>query len=330
MSLLISTYLVWYDIAPAFRILDEAVLWSRTVDVKQAVVDGSGATKILTSQKEVPTTLKHLALAGLLFCGGTILAKHLPTLVEVLILEHIHIDRGHRYATSLIVRYLITLVTLILVCWTVGLRWSSIQWLLAAMTVGLGFGLQEIFANLVSGLIILFERPVRVGDLVTVGGVSGKVSRMQIRATTITDFDRRELIVPNKKFITEDVMNWTLSDEVNRIVIEVGIAYDSDIQKARHLMLQVARRHHRIMRDPEPVVTFDKFADSALNFTLRCFLPNMDDRLAVIHDLHSEIYTAFRQAGIEIAFPQQDLHLRSIDAPLTALLGRGSQKQDAA
>ena len=109
---------------------------------------------------------------------------------------------------------------------------------------------------------------------------------MQIRATTITSFDRRELIVPNKKFITEDVINWTLSDDVNRVVIEVGVAYGSDTQRARELLLRVAKRNPLVLDDPEPIATFDRFADSSLNFTLRCFLPNLDDRLAVIHDLH--------------------------------------------
>jgi potassium efflux system protein len=240
------------------------------------------------------------------------------------------IDKGQRYAAGMILRYLLTVTTVAMACLTIGLSWSSIQWLLAAMTVGLGFGLQEIFANLVSGLIILFERPIRVGDLVTVGGVSGRVTRMQIRATTITGFDRRELIVPNKKFITEDVMNWTLTDDVNRIEIQVGVAYGSDTDLVRQILLRVARQQPQVLADPEPLATFDRFADSSLNFTMRCFLPNLDDRLTVIHELHSAIDREFRKARIEIAFPQQDLHVRTVDAPLTKLLSGDHQSQKGA
>ena len=222
----------------------------------------------------------------------------------------------------------LVLGSMLMACRAIGLTWGSIQWLAAAMTVGLGFGLQEIFANLVSGLIILFERPIRVGDLVTVGGVSGRVTRMQIRATTVTDFDRRELIVPNKKFITEDVMNWTLTDDVNRIVIEVGVAYGSDVALAKELLLSVADAHPLVMAEPEPIATFDRFADSSLNLTLRCFLPNLENRLHTIHELHEAINREFAKANVEIAFPQQDLHVRSIDVPLSQILR--PQKKDAA
>ena len=329
-ALLFGGYLVWSDVTPALGILDRVEISSKSVEVKETVTQADGTSKVITSHEDVKTTLKHAILACLLLGLGLLVARTLPALVDVLVLERMPIDKGQRYAAGMILRYVLTLTTVVLACLTIGLSWSSIQWLAAAMTVGLGFGLQEIFANLVSGLIILFERPIRVGDLVTVGGVSGRVTRMQIRATTITGFDRRELIVPNKKFITEDVMNWTLTDDVNRVVIEVGVAYGSDTKVTRDLLLRVARRHPLVLNDPEPIATFDKFADSALNFTLRCFLPNLDDRLAVIHDLHSEIYRELRQAKIEIAFPQQDLHVRTIDVPLGKLLRGERHQKDAA
>lgn len=329
-ALLVGGYFVWSDVTPALGILDKVELSSKSVEVKQSVANDDGTTKVITSHEEVKTTLKHAVLACLLLALGLLVARNLPALVDVLVLERMPIDKGQRYAAGMILRYLLTLATMAMACLTIGLSWSSIQWLAAAMTVGLGFGLQEIFANLVSGLIILFERPIRVGDLVTVGGVSGRVTRMQIRATTITGFDRRELIVPNKKFITEDVMNWTLTDNVNRVEIQVGVAYGSDTKLAREILLKIARRNPFVLTDPEPLATFDRFADSSLNFTLRCFLPDLDNRLAVINDLHMEIDREFRQANIEIAFPQQDLHVRTIDVPIRKLL-RGEQGQkDAA
>lgn len=329
-ALLVGGYFVWSDVTPALGVLDKIVLSTKSVEVKETIADADGKAKVLTSHHDVETTLKHALLACLILGLGLLVASKLPALVNVLVLEHMPIDQGQRYAAGMILRYLLTLTTVIMACLTVGFSWSSIQWLAAAMTVGLGFGLQEIFANLVSGVIILFERPIRVGDLVTVGGVSGRVTRMQIRATTITGFDRRELIVPNKKFITEDVMNWTLSDDVNRVVIEIGVAYGSNTELARELLLKVARRHRLVLADPEPIATFDRFADSSLNFTLRCFLPNLDDRLKVIHELHTEINREFHNADIEIAFPQQDLHVRTIDAPLRNLLRRDNGHKGAA
>lgn len=136
---------------------------------------------------------------------------------------------------------------------------------MAALTVGLGFGLQEIFANFVSGLILLFERPIRVGDIVTVDGTTGVVSRIQTRATTVTNWDRQDLIVPNKEFITGRLLNWTRSDHVNRIVINVGIAYGSDTELARRLIEEVLREHSEVLGDPPSIVTFEGFGESTLN-----------------------------------------------------------------
>ena len=182
------------------------------------------------------------------------------------------------------------------------------QWLVAALGVGLGFGMQEIVANFISGLILLFERPIRVGDVVTVNGSSGTVSRIRIRATTITDWDRRELIVPNKRFITGEVLNWTLSNELNRILINVGVAYGADTDRARELLVQIAQNHPRILEDPAPIASFEGFGDNTLNLALRCYMPTLDGRLGVITELHAAIDAAFKEAGIEIAFPQRDVH----------------------
>ncbi len=215
-------------------------------------------------------------------------------------------------------RYAITVTGLLLGCAVIGIGWSNVQWLVAAMGLGLGFGLQEIFANFISGLIILFERPVRVGDVVTIDTVTGVVSRIRIRATTITDGDRKELIIPNKEFITGRVLNWTLTDPVNRIVINVALAYGSDTQKAAEILTGIAQRHPIVLDDPPPRVSLESFGDSALNFVLRCFLPNMDNRGTVIHELHMAIDREFREAGIEMPYPTHNIHLRSIDVPQAA------------
>jgi potassium efflux system protein len=210
---------------------------------------------------------------------------------------------------------------MIFACQTIGMRWSSVQWLVAAMTVGLGFGLQEIFANLVSGLIILFEQPIRLGDLVTVGGLTGKVTRMQIRATTITDFDRRELVVPNKKFITDDVINWTLTDPITRVVIPIGVAYGSDTKLTHNTLLGVAEKHPLVLREPAATAVFTGFGDSTLNFELRFYLGSRDVYGQVLHEMNTTIDEEFRQANLEIAFPQQDIHIRSIESVLPTIVG---------
>jgi potassium efflux system protein len=191
-----------------------------------------------------------------------------------------------------------------------------VQWLVAAVTFGLGFGLQEIFANFISGLIVLFERPMRVGDVVTVGEVSGVVSRIRMRATTITDWDRKELIVPNKEFITGRLVNWTLSDRVLRIVFRVGVAYGSDTRLVQRLLLKAADEHPSVLTDPPPQALFVAFGDSTLSFELRVYVPGLEVYGAVQHELNSAIDSLFRVAGIEIAFPQRDVHVRSIEASL--------------
>jgi potassium efflux system protein len=219
---------------------------------------------------------------------------------------------GSRYAINTLVRYVVVTVGVIAVLNIVGWDWSQIQWLVAALSVGLGFGLQEIVANFVSGLVILFERPVRVGDTVTVGQLTGKVSRVRIRATTITDWDRKEIIVPNKAFITEQVINWTLSDPITRIVIPVGIAYGSDFNLAHQVMQKTLRALPLVLDEPEPKVYFVGFGDSSLNFNLYVFSRELDDRLPLTHAVHAEILAALRENGIEIPFPQRDLHVRSV------------------
>ena len=245
-------------------------------------------------------------------------SRNLPGLLELAVLQRLPMDHGGRNAITTLCRYACILAGCIIAFNTIGIQWSSIQWLVAALTVGLGFGLQEIFANFVSGLIILFERPVRIGDVVTIDNVTGSVSRIQIRATTITDWDRKEYIVPNKEFVTGKLLNWTLSDKTNRIVVRVGVAYGTDTENALSMLQEIADEHPLILSDPPPVVGFEGFGDSSLDLVLRCFLPSLDNRLKVTTQLHVLIDRRFKDAGIEIAFPQRDLHIRSLPQQIGA------------
>ncbi|MBN2293779.1 MAG: mechanosensitive ion channel [Pirellulales bacterium] len=293
----IGLWFIWDDVFPALGIL-------KYVEIGK-VSGGSAMT--------ISRTITLADLAGALVIAGLTLiaARNISGLLEMSLWQHLSIDKGLCYAITAVCRYILIAVGIIWVCNYVGLSWSKLQWILAAMSVGLGFGLQEIFANFVSGMVILFERPIRIGDIITIGDATGRVSRIQMRATTIIDWDKKELVVPNKEFTTGRLLNWTLTDTVNRLVIEVGVSYRSDPDKVREILLKCAADHPQVVDDPKPICIFREFGSSALMFSLRIYLASMKGRLNVIHDMHSAIHRALREAGIEIAYPQLDLHVRS-------------------
>jgi potassium efflux system protein len=248
-------------------------------------------------------------------------AKNIPGVLEITLLRRLPLDPGARYAITTLFQYAIVGTGVFLAFGTLGLRWSNIQWLVAALGLGVGFGLQEVVANFICGIILLFERPVRVGDVVTIDNTTGVVSRIRIRATTITKYDKQELLVPNKAFITDQVTNWTLADMTNRVMINVGVAYGTDAAKAMALLLEAAKENENVLNDPKPVVTFEAFGDNALSLVLCSYLSSVDNRLSTITALHKAIYNKFNAAGITIPFAQRDLHLAT-DSPLDIRLHR--------
>ncbi len=289
----VGLWIIWRDVLPAFGILDGVSLWSYS----------AGGDKL------VPVTLGDLIMSVLIVAVGFIAALRLPALIEIVLLARLRITAGSRYAISTLTQYAIVGAAIVLAFNLLGGSWSEIQWLVAALGVGIGFGLQEIVANFISGLILLFERPIRIGDIVTVGDTTGTVTRIRIRSTTIRNWDQQELVVPNKEFITGRLLNWTLTDPIARIVIPVGIAYGSDVGAALRLIHEAATEHERVLEDPEPLVTFENFGDSALIIMLRCYIGSMDHRLLTQSELNLEINRKLDEAGIVIAFPQQDVHL---------------------
>ena len=180
------------------------------------------------------------------------LTRNLPGLMEVVLSASLRISNSARYTATTLARYVVVIAGAITALSLLGLRWGQLQWMAAALTVGLGFGLQEIFANFVSGLILLVERPFRVGDVITINQLDGTVTRIRTRATTVLDFDNKEIVIPNKTFITGQVTNWTLSDDVTRLVIEVGVAHGSDSARVRELLLAIAGEHPRSCASPSP------------------------------------------------------------------------------
>ena len=313
---LVGLWAIWEPVSPALGILQNVKLSSYT-----SVVDGISQLRVIT--------LADVAIAAIIITITVIAVRNLPGLLEMILLKRLPLDPGARYAYAAICRYTLTTLGIVVALNTVGIRWSSLKWLVAALGVGIGFGLQEIVANFICGLIILFERPVRVGDFVTIGTTDGVVTRIRIRATTIRDRDLKELLVPNKEFITGRLLNWSLSDKTTRILIEVGVAYGSDVDKALALMMEAAEEHELVLEDPKPVASFDTFDDSALSLTLRAFISSVEHRIATTTDLNKAINHKFADDGIEISFPQRDVYLAA-KGPLEVHVASGPSGSMAA
>ncbi len=295
---LVALYWVWSDLISVVSYLDNVALYEFT--------SGSGDA-LTVSILSLNDLLGALAIGGITL----ILARNLPGLLEVLVLSRLRLAPGSAYATGTLLSYTLVGTGIVSVLSTLGVSWDKLQWLVAALSVGLGFGLQEIFANFVSGLIILFEKPVRIGDVVTVGNLSGTVSRIRIRATTITDFDHKEIIVPNKTFVTDQLLNWSLSDTVTRVTIRIGVEFGSDLEKVRELLFQAARENPRVLKEPEPQVFFLSFGESRLEHELRLHVRDLADRNPVIDEINRRLDREFRECGITVAFRQLDVHLKN-------------------
>jgi small-conductance mechanosensitive channel len=233
-------------------------------------------------------------------------------------LPRTRIDRGAREATVTMSGYVGITIAFIVALSVSGVEFSNLALIAGALSVGIGFGLQNVVNNFVSGLILLFERPIKTGDWIVVGDMEGYVKSIRIRSTQIQTFDRADVIVPNSDLISNPVTNWMLKEARGRIRVPVGVAYGSDTEKVREILLQVARDHPSVISDgamPEPIVLFLAFGDSSLNFELRCYVENIDYRVSVTSELNFAIDTAFHEHGIQIPFPQRDIHVRSWSAP---------------
>ncbi|HEX4480211.1 MAG TPA: mechanosensitive ion channel domain-containing protein [Rudaea sp.] len=291
---------VWSDVTPALSLLGDYALWKPT-----QIIDGK--------EFVISVTVRDVIGALVVIVLTSIATRNLPGLLEVGILRRFHVDAATRYAMTSVTRYLIVFTGVILGLSMIGLRWANLQWLAAGFSVGLGFGLQEIFANFISGLIVLFERPFRIGDIVSIGGVEGVVARIRTRATTIVDWDNKEVVVPNKSFITDRLVNWTLSDATTRLVIKVGIAYRNDPREAQKILLDIAKSHPQVLADPAPSCPMTGFGDSTQNFELRVYVAEVAHRGNVQNELQFRIVEVCRENDIELAFPQRDVWIRNAE-----------------
>ncbi|WP_446718684.1 mechanosensitive channel MscK [Halomonas sp. 141] len=286
-------YLVWSDLLAVLGYLDQVALWDAD---EGDLVDGA-------------LSLSDFFTALLVVAITFIMARNLPGLLEVMVLSRLALKQGSAYAISSLLSYTIVGTGVVMSLATLGVSWDKLQWLVAALSVGLGFGLQEIFANFISGLIILFERPIRIGDTITLGNLHGTVSRIRIRATTVTDFDRKEIIIPNKTFVTDQLINWSLSDNVTRVVLTYGVAHGSDLPLVHQLLRQAADENPRVLADPEPQVFYLNYGPHSLNFELRIFVNDLLDRLFAADEVNCRVDELFREAGVRVAFEQVDVWL---------------------
>lgn len=291
-------YWVWSDLVTVAYYLKEITLWQQATTTEAGTVMES-------------ITLLNLLVAMIVLIVTYILVKNLGGLLETLVFSNLNLSQGTPYTITTIFTYLLIIIGASIAFASLGMSWSKLQWLFTALSVGLGFGMQEIFGNFVSGIIILFERPVRVGDMVTIGSFNGTVSKIRIRATTLIDNDRKEVIVPNKAFITERVVNWALTSSMTRLVITVGVAYGSDLELVKRLLLQAAEENDAVLKDPAPAAYFLTFGASTLDHELRVYVGQLSDRIRTIDALNRRIDELFMANNIEIAFNQLDIFIKN-------------------
>lgn len=228
------------------------------------------------------------------------------------VLSGAHLDLGLRYATATIVKYVVVALGFIVILQSAGVDLSALTVLAGAIGLGLSFGLQNITSNVVSGLIVLFERPIKVGDRIEVDGIVGEVQNIALRATVVRTNDNIEIIIPNSEFISHSVTNWSHSNRDIRVGIPVGVSYSADPELVSKVLIEAAAAHPGVLAEPEPLVIFEGFGDSSLNFVLRVFTRDYVTKPGILRsDLYFAIFQKFKQNSIEIPFPQRDLHIRS-------------------
>jgi small-conductance mechanosensitive channel len=303
-----------------------ALTWgARTADIVEVwrlLVDGMefGETRI-----SLEAVIKLIVVFGV----GMLLTRWLQKLLRTTVLPRTRIDIGGKTALVTGVGYVgLTLAALTAVS-AAGLNLSNLAVVAGALSVGIGFGLQTMVSNFVSGIILLIERPIKEGDWIEVSSYSGIVRKIAVRSTRIETFDQHDVIVPNSELIAGIVKNMTLSSKSGRIMIPVGIGYGSDLEAARRIMMTVAANHRMVMKYPEPQVMFMGLGESSLDFELRCYLHDVGESISARSEMLFDIYVELGKAGIEIPFPQRDMRLRDIDRLVRAIEGRAAAPRES-
>ncbi|NIH16143.1 miniconductance mechanosensitive channel MscM [Serratia symbiotica] len=290
MIALVSVIVLWSEIHSAFAFLGNISLWDVT-----SMVNGVEATH--------PITLGAVLIAILVLIITMQLVRNLPALLELAVLQHLDLTPGTGYAITTITKYLLLLFGAVLSFSWIGIEWSKLQWVITALSLGLGFGMQEIFSNFISGLIILFEKPIRIGDTVTICNLTGSVTKINTRATTISDWDRKEIIVPNKAFITEQLINWSLSDTLTRVVLTLPAPADANSEEVTKILTKAAERCSLVLNNPAPEVYLVDLQQGIQIFELRIYAAEMGNRMPLRHEIHQLILSGYRQNGITLPYP---------------------------
>lgn len=317
---LVQAFLV---VGAALYVLDVWQLIPSPLHAWQAVV-GAGFT---VGGLEI--TVGRVLLAALVLYVALLISWMLRAFLQGEVFDRWELEAGVGDSILTLLHYSLVVIGILLALGAIGFGLQNLAIILGALGVGIGFGLQNIVNNFVSGLILLFERPVRVGDTVVIGGEWGTIRKIGLRSTTVVTFDQSEMIVPNGDLISEKVVNWTLSNPVTRLVLPVGVAYGTDLPTVFRELNAAAAGCDDVLDVPPPLALFMGFGDSSLNFELRVWVRRVSDRPTVKSILLTEIDGRFRAAGIEIPFPQRDLHLRSVDAEAASVAAqaRGANRQ---
>lgn len=310
---LVSVIVLWSEIHSAFGFLENIRLWDVSTTVQ-------GVESIQ------PITLGSVLIAILVLIITTQLVRNMPALLELALLQHLNLTPGTGYAITTLTKYVLMLVGGLIGFSMLGIEWSKLQWLVAALGVGLGFGLQEIFANFISGLIILFEKPIRIGDTVTIRDLTGSITRINTRATTIIDWDRKEIIVPNKAFITEQFVNWSLSDSVTRVVLTIPAPAHVDSEEVTTVLRQACERCSYVLDVPAPDVFLVDLQQGIQLFELRIHAAEMGHRMPLRHELHQLILKGFAEHGIEMPFPPFQVRMETLGKKSPASNGSPSSR----
>ncbi|MFT5729609.1 MAG: potassium efflux system protein [Desulforhopalus sp.] len=306
-----------YDISPPL-ILAHSVIWFSLVLNYLSIFPTLGETLsalvsiefVLFSHIITPKSILVIVFA---FYATFLTSRGINAFLIQEILPRYRVTRGVQASITRLVHYSIIVIGLLVLLNLLGFKLGDIAIIGGALGVGIGFGLKEIVNNFVSGLILLFERPIKVGDVIVVGQDMGEVTSLGLRATTVQTFDNAEIVIPNAELITCSVTNWTLTEKRVRVKIPIGVAYGTDISNVLKILLSCADSNPTVITQPPPKALFLAFGDSSLDFELRAWIADFDDFLTARSELNQDIENEFQMAGIEIPFPQRDLHLKSVD-----------------
>jgi potassium-dependent mechanosensitive channel len=286
------------------------------------------------------TTLTVVGVTLVLYLGFS-LSRLIRSLMLARIFPRTALDPGVQYTIATTVHYVVLILAGLIALNVLGFPLTNLALVAGALGVGIGFGLQNIVNNFLSGLILLFERPIKVGDMLVIDGQWGTVKEIRVRSTVFETFDRYVLIIPNSDLLSGKVLNWThYGAGINRLTLKVGVAYGSDVEQVRQLLLSICRANPRVVPEPPPQVYFMVYGDSSLDFTIYVHVRMPSDRMPATHELNSAIFQAFSEHGIEIPFPQRDLRIKespeapakkaSVEGVLPAEPGRGAAGEEGA